>query len=503
MHSPEKTTGQVEESCFKQNSSFLTTTSSLSSDALREIQFQNNSSLKISNFITRDSKKRSFKSFSKESSGGPKKSKTAKVIRKPRKESSLKQICTSILKNFLLSGRSEIRLNKFASELKVERRRIYDIVNVLEGFDVVHKKGKNLYQWRGLEGFRNALVTLQDTQKDLIPGLKVFSFEHKDPRVKKKSLTFLSIKLLKLFIIYQENINFKELIKLFGEKYLELKLNNDDKDLKKSENKNKIRRLYDIVNVFKSLGLIEKVINSSGKSVFQFKGVQGLLENIKFLKEEKSIKNKTPLSSDSLVRVIVFNDLDDNKNKNKNKWGSDDLTDIHCNKDHNLKRIKRSSLFNSPDQGRSYCNGLSSFDSLFNKMQYQKELIPSSLLNLRLICNNKQIPIIGSNNKLQNISNIPEIPQLGLRHLKKSIRNKIKSQEKKSENFINNKKQDFEKPTNSEKSRFIKFKKKLLTSKNSTLRNTLEKIQQNYFEEEHTIFFKTVFTMMDHLHMYV
>jgi transcription factor E2F3 len=42
-----------------------------------------------------------------------------------------------------------IDLNTAAAQLKVQKRRIYDITNVLEGIDLVDKKSKNLMQWKG------------------------------------------------------------------------------------------------------------------------------------------------------------------------------------------------------------------------------------------------------------------------------------------------------------------------------------------------------------------
>lgn len=38
----------------------------------------------------------------------------------------------------------------------------------------------------------------------------------------------------------------------------------------------KLRRLYDIVNVFKSLGLVEKTDNGGKKSGFKWLGTEGL-----------------------------------------------------------------------------------------------------------------------------------------------------------------------------------------------------------------------------------
>lgn len=42
-------------------------------------------------------------------------------------------------------------LDQVTSELNVERRRIYDIINIMESLSVVSKIRKNVYQWKGLK----------------------------------------------------------------------------------------------------------------------------------------------------------------------------------------------------------------------------------------------------------------------------------------------------------------------------------------------------------------
>ena len=43
-------------------------------------------------------------------------------------------------------------MNEAASELQVQKRRIYDITNVLEGVGLIEKKSKNIIAWKGSSG---------------------------------------------------------------------------------------------------------------------------------------------------------------------------------------------------------------------------------------------------------------------------------------------------------------------------------------------------------------
>ena len=55
-----------------------------------------------------------------------------------------------------------IDLNRAANSLSVQKRRIYDITNVLEGIGLIEKKSKNNIQWKAV-GFSGA----NETQTDL------------------------------------------------------------------------------------------------------------------------------------------------------------------------------------------------------------------------------------------------------------------------------------------------------------------------------------------------
>lgn len=43
-------------------------------------------------------------------------------------------------------------MNEAATELQVQKRRIYDITNVLEGVGLIEKKSKNVIAWKGSSG---------------------------------------------------------------------------------------------------------------------------------------------------------------------------------------------------------------------------------------------------------------------------------------------------------------------------------------------------------------
>jgi len=66
--------------------------------------------------------------------------------KKTRIDSSL----SALTKRFvtLIPEGGSLDLNKAAKALEVQKRRIYDITNVLEGIGVLTKKSKNNIQWR-------------------------------------------------------------------------------------------------------------------------------------------------------------------------------------------------------------------------------------------------------------------------------------------------------------------------------------------------------------------
>ncbi|XP_028065653.1 E2F transcription factor-like E2FF [Camellia sinensis] len=79
-----------------------------------------------------------------------------------RKEKSLGLLCSKFLNFYNQDGVDSIGLDDAANRLGVERRRVYDIVNILESVGVLSRKTKNQYFWKGFSAIPRALDELKE-----------------------------------------------------------------------------------------------------------------------------------------------------------------------------------------------------------------------------------------------------------------------------------------------------------------------------------------------------
>ncbi|KAA8542614.1 hypothetical protein F0562_023766 [Nyssa sinensis] len=261
-----------------------------------------------------------------------------------RKEKSLGLLCSNFLSLYNRDDVETIGIDDAATRLGVERRRIYDIVNVLESVGILARKAKNRYSWKGFggipkvlqdlkeEGLRENLNTFEGNNNTKVsdddederfsnpssssqndrsnPSSLKFLVSSKTDNRKEKSLGLLTQNFVKLFLCSNVNlISLDEAAKL---------LLGDAHD--PSTMRTKVRRLYDIANVLSSMNFIEKTPHpETRKPAFRWLGMTGKFENrsasVLVLNESKKRTFGTEITNTSLKRRKVVSSVDGNMNQ--------------------------------------------------------------------------------------------------------------------------------------------------------------------------------------------
>ncbi|KDP45424.1 hypothetical protein JCGZ_09673 [Jatropha curcas] len=220
-----------------------------------------------------------------------------------RKEKSLGVLCTNFLTLYNKDGVDSIGLDDAAARLGVERRRIYDVVNILESVGVVARKQKNQYSWKGFEAIPRALEDLkeegfrenftvfgscssekvanenenEESSSSRTDGQDNSSATSKSENKREKSLWLLTQNFVKLFLCTDvEMITLDNAaMSLLGNAHNSTAM------------RTKVRRLYDIANVFSSMNLIEKTHHpDSRKPAFRWLGWTGNNGSVSLDKKE-------------------------------------------------------------------------------------------------------------------------------------------------------------------------------------------------------------------------
>ena len=114
-----------------------------------------------------------------------------------------------------------IALDECTEQLGVERRRIYDIINILESMNVLSWKAKNLYEWHGIEQIKEKLTCIrkkiQIHQQKGSPGLipesdKYLEGSHTLTGQKRsvKSLGVMCESFIMLFMVWKSTLSLEQ-----------------------------------------------------------------------------------------------------------------------------------------------------------------------------------------------------------------------------------------------------------------------------------------------------
>ncbi|GAM23731.1 hypothetical protein SAMD00019534_069060 [Acytostelium subglobosum LB1] len=131
-----------------------------------------------------------------------------------RSDKSLKKICDMLLDVFANSTDPKINLESLTARLQVNKRRFYEILNVMECLGVVAKEERDCYHWKGLQNITTSLY----------------------------SIFAMSILFIRLFLV-REQVSIQDAKDTYNLTSMPAKC----------------KRLYDIANILDSLGIIKKV----------------------------------------------------------------------------------------------------------------------------------------------------------------------------------------------------------------------------------------------------
>eukprot|EP00954_Amorphochlora_amoebiformis_P020881 1342576-Amorphochlora_amoeboformis.AAC.1 len=176
---------------------------------------------------------------------GSAKSKATKDLTFRRKDKSLGLLCSKFIEQMSNLEDKFFLVDESAERLGGRRRRLYDIINILESIGIVSSLGRNKYLWHGNSRLKTVLKELKDEANSSAEQKKLSAF----PNKKSLGLRQLTQQFIQMFfqtptriVSLEEAGNF-----LFQGHPNQASL------------KSKKRRLYDIANVLVSAKVLAKI----------------------------------------------------------------------------------------------------------------------------------------------------------------------------------------------------------------------------------------------------
>ena len=244
-----------------------------------------------------------------------------------RKDKSLGSLCRKFLLLYSTLKQHYISLDIAAQNLKIERRRIYDVVNVLESVSVVSRRAKNCYRWIGFEQVkerldeirnkenftlapknknhqllispvvvsksRGAVIEDQQEQQQAAPSTPTTDSSRDNEDEKKqpgslggrraKSLGRLSRRFISLFLSYKPVLSLEEAATQI--------LAIDSVVVLPQNLRTKVRRLYDIANVRCNSCLVSPLLNTHTHTYIQVLSSMGLIVKCKTISQSSKSRH--------------------------------------------------------------------------------------------------------------------------------------------------------------------------------------------------------------------
>lgn len=186
-----------------------------------------------------------------------------------RKEKSLAVLCLNFMAvareaPFNSEGMKIIEIQQIAERLGAKRRRIYDIINILESVCIVSRVKKNTYQWHGTDGLPAMFASLQKEGLEEIAAKEAEAAAVAAGGVKaegdKPEGMVENIGGKKTKGVAKTCKKFFQIFLTTGQTHVAVSdaANIIEGPLTPANQKALTRRIYDIANVLQSCGIIEK-----------------------------------------------------------------------------------------------------------------------------------------------------------------------------------------------------------------------------------------------------